>query len=75
MSSHARYAVGMSYELAHTVGGASGADVEMLSFGIGLLLLAFLFRPSQVGGRRGPLVVTLVLGAALVAGSFAITRL
>ncbi len=65
----------MSYELAHTVGGSSGADVEMLSFGIGLLLLAFLFRPSQVGGRRVPLVVTLVLGAALIAGSFVIPRL
>ena len=65
----------MQAELAHSVGGAGGADVEMLTFGIGLLVLSFLFRPSQVGGRRGPLVVTLLLGAALVAGSFVITRL
>lgn len=65
----------MRVDLAHTVGGASGADVEMLTFGIGLLVLSFLFRPSQVGGRRGPLIVTLVIGAGLIAGSLVVPRL
>ncbi|HEV3472226.1 MAG TPA: hypothetical protein VG408_03350 [Actinomycetota bacterium] len=62
----------MRFELAHT--GGSGAEVEMLSFGIALMVLAFLFRPSQVGGRRAPLIVTLVLGAGLVAGSLILPR-
>lgn len=65
----------MDLDLAHTVGGPGGAEIEMLSFGTGLLLLAFLFRPSQVGGRLAPLLVTLGGGVALIAGSFVIPRL
>ncbi len=61
--------------LAHTVGGSSGADVELLTFGVGLLVLSFLFRPSQVGGKRAPLIVTLVVGSVLVAASLVIPRL
>lgn len=63
-----------TWQLAHTVGGSEGAEIEMLSMGIAVLILAVFFRPSQVG-RKMPMVVTALVGVALVVGSFIVPRL
>ena len=64
----------VSISLAH--GGAVGGHVEpeLLVFGVVLVVLAFLLRPSQTGSARTSLI-TLVIGVALILGSFAIPRL
>ena len=47
----------------------SHVEWELLVFGIALMGLAFVFRPSQSGNGRAA-VVTLVVGVALILGAF-----
>jgi hypothetical protein len=51
-----------------------GAEPQLLVFGIVIVGLAFLFRPSQTGNARTS-VITLVIGVLLILGSVAIPRL
>lgn len=60
--------------LAHTAGAAGGVEPELLIFGVVAIFLAFLLRPSQTGNGRTALI-TLVVGVALILGSFTIPRL
>ena len=63
-----------SVVVAH--GGTLGGHVEpeLLVLGLVLVVLAFLLRPSQTGTARGSLI-TLVIGVALILGSFTLPRL
>lgn len=60
--------------LAHSAHALGGVDPELLVFGIVVIGLAIIFRPSQSGNPRASLIA-LVVGVSLVIGSFAIPRL
>ena len=59
--------------VAHTVGGAGGVEIELGLLGLGFLVAAYFFRPSQVGNARTG-VVCLIVGIAMVAGAIAVPR-
>lgn len=60
--------------LAHTIGGPGGVEIELLFLGTAILLLAYLFRPSQTGDLR-TMVIALVVGIVLVVASIVVPRL
>ena len=60
--------------LAHSADIASGVEPELLVFGIVVVVLAILLRPSQTGNARTS-VITLVVGVMLILGAFTIPRL
>jgi hypothetical protein len=60
--------------LAHTIGGPGGIEIELLFLGGAILFLAYLFRPSQTGGRS-TMVMALGVGVVLVAASIVVPRL
>lgn len=47
----------------------SHVEWELLVFGVALIGLAFVFRPSQTGNARAAVVV-LIVGVALILGAF-----
>jgi hypothetical protein len=60
--------------VAHTAHVGGGVEVELLVFGVVVLFLAILLRPSQSGNARAS-VITLVVGVSLIIGSFTIPRM
>ncbi|MEA2451741.1 MAG: hypothetical protein QOG04_451 [Actinomycetota bacterium] len=58
---------------AHTVNIAGGIEPELLLFGLAVLFLAVLFRPSQTGTRQ-QFIVCLLGGVVLIASSFVVPR-
>lgn len=61
-------------DLAHTAQIGGGVEIELLVFGVVVLFLAIVLRPSQSGNARAS-VITLVVGVSLIIGSFTIPRL
>ena len=59
---------------AHGAAAGGHVEPELLVFGVVMVVLAFLLRPSQTGTARSSLI-TLVIGVALILGSFALPRL
>ena len=60
---------------AHSAGGEEHiVESELLAFGVALLFLAFMLRPSQ-SGRRQEFIVAGVAGVMLVIAAFVIPRL
>ena len=60
--------------LAHTVAAVGGVEIELLLLGLGFLVAAFFFRPSQVGNARTA-VICLIVGIGLAGASVAVPRL
>lgn len=60
--------------LAHSAHVAGGVEPELLIFGIVVVVLAILLRPSQTGNARTS-VITLIVGIMLILGAFTIPRL
>ena len=60
--------------LAHSADIGGGVEPELLVFGIVVVVLAILLRPSQTGNARTSLI-TLVVGIMLILGAFTIPRL
>ena len=60
--------------LAHSANIAGGVEPELLVFGIVVVVLAILLRPSQTGNARAS-VITLIVGIMLILGAFAVPRL
>ena len=59
---------------AHSAGGDDHVvESELLAFGVALLFLAFMLRPSQ-SGRRQEFLVASIAGIALVVAAFVIPR-
>ena len=60
--------------IAHSADLGGGVEPELLVFGIVVVFLAILLRPSQTGNARTSLI-TLVIGIMLTLGAFTIPRL
>ena len=59
---------------AHSAGPGHTVEAELLAFGIALLFLGVMLRPSR-SGRRREFIVALVGGALLIAAAFITPRL
>lgn len=59
---------------AHSAGAGHTVEAELLAFGIALLFLGFMLRPSR-SGRRQEFTVALIAGVALIAAAFLTPRL
>ena len=60
--------------LAHSATIAGGVEPELLVFGIVVVVLAILLRPSRTGNARTSLI-TLIVGIMLILGAFTVPRL
>lgn len=59
---------------AHSAGPGHTVEAELLAFGVALLFLAVMLRPSR-SGRRQEFLVALIAGALLIAAAFVTPRL
>lgn len=59
---------------AHSAGASHTVEPELLAFGIALLFLAVMLRPSK-SGRRQEFLVASIAGVLLIVGAFVGPRL
>ncbi len=59
---------------AHTAGSDHVVEPELLAFGIAMLFLAVMLRPSSSGSSQ-QIIVALVAGTLLLVGAFLVPRL